>query len=124
MKSNRIRSSAAALMSAVALGLAACTSVPTTAPTPELIQQIEGAKTRADHQALVAYYEQQATKARETSERHRRMADGYQGNLAGGRGATGMTAHCNRIAESYAGIAGEYAAMAAAHRQFADQAKP
>ena len=125
MKSNWMRGSAAVLMTALALGLAACSSAPTTAPTPELQQQIGSAKTRADHEALVAYYERQAATAREYSERHRKLAGGYQGYLAGGRGGgAGMTAHCNRLADSYAGIADEYAAMAVAHRQLADQAKP
>ena len=53
--------------------LAGCASGP--APVaPELVQRIETARTRADHESLASYYTQEAVKARETAALHRRMA--------------------------------------------------
>jgi len=95
-----------------------------TSPSPALRQQIETASTRADHEALVKYYNEQAATARSKVAEHRQMATSYQGMIGGGRGGGSMLAHCNAIASSYEGIAAQYDGMAASHRQMADQAKP
>jgi hypothetical protein len=109
------------LLLSIALG--GCASNPT-APPSELAQRIEAARTRGDHEGLAAYYAQEATKARAIAENHRKMANSYQGNLAGGRGGASMQAHCNAIVRSHEGIALEYEGMATAHRQMAVQAQP
>ena len=114
------------LVSGIALGgiaLSGCAGV-ATAPSPALQQQIEAARTRADHEALVAYYDRQAAAARANGAEHRKMAKSYQGRFASGRGGASMPAHCNAIVSSYESIAAEYDGMAAAHRQMAEQAKP
>lgn len=108
------------LLSAV---LAGCATGPS-GPSPELLQRIESARTRSDHEALVAYYSQQAAAARALAAEHRKMAQSYQGMFAGGRGGASMPAHCNAIDRSQEGIAAEYEGMAAGHRQLAEQAKP
>jgi hypothetical protein len=107
----------------LSLVVAGCASGPN-APSPELLQRIESARTRGDHEGLAAYYSQEATKARAIAENHRKMAKVYQGNLAGGRGGASMPAHCNAIVRSHEGIALEYEGMATAHRQMAAQAQP
>ena len=112
-----------ASMLLLSLVLAGCASGPN-APSPELLQRIESARTRGDHEALATHYNQEAAKARAIADNHRKMAKSYQGNLAGGRGGAGMPAHCNAIVRSHEGIAAEYEGMAAAHRQFAAQAQP
>lgn len=95
-----------------------------TAPSSELLQRVEAARTPADYDALAAYYDQQATAARGIAEQHRKMAKSYQSMIAGGRGAASMPAHCNAIAAKNDGLAKDYEAMAAANRQLAKQAKP
>jgi len=107
----------------LSLVLAGCASSPS-APSPDLMQRIESARTRGDHEALATHYDQEAATARATAENHRKMAKSYQGNLQGGRGGASMSAHCNAIVRSQEGLAAEYEAMAAAHRQFAAQAQP
>ncbi len=103
------------------LVLAGCASGPN-APSPDLTQRIELARTRGDHEALAKYYDGEVAKARAIAEDHRKMARSYQGNLAGGRGGASMPAHCNAIVRSHESIAAEYEGMAAAHRQLAAQA--
>ncbi len=115
------RLASALLLSALALG--GCAGL-ATAPSPALQQQIEAARTRADHEALVKHYADEAAKSRAKAAEHRRMATSYQGMLAGGRGAGNMPAHCNALASGFDGIASQFDALAASHRQMADQAKP
>ena len=119
MKSSR-RIVSALLLSLV---LAGCASGPN-APSPDLLQRIEAARTRGDHEALATHFDREATAARAMAANHGKMAKSYQGNLAGGRGGASMQAHCNAIVRSQEGIAAEYEGMAAAHRQFAAQAQP
>jgi len=107
----------------LSLVLAGCASGPK-APSPKLLQRIEGARTRGDHEALATYYEREAAAARAMAANQRTMAKSYQGNLAGGRGGASMAAHCNAIVGKQEGIAADYDAMAAAHRQMAGQAQP
>lgn len=95
-----------------------------TPTSPELLQRIEAARTPADYEALATYYDQQATAARGIAAEHRKMAKSYQGMVASGRGGASMPAHCNAIAGKNDGLAADYAAMAAAYRQLAKQAKP
>jgi PBP1b-binding outer membrane lipoprotein LpoB len=103
--------------------LAGCASGPF-APSTDLLRQIESATTRADHESLAARYDKEAASARATAVEHRKMAQSYQGMVAGGRGGASMVAHCNAIVRSQESIAVEFEAMAAAHRQLAAQAKP
>jgi len=118
---SRRRIAAALLLAGIALS--GCAGL-ATAPSPALQQQIEAARTRADHEALVKHYAGQAAAARAKVAEHRRMATSYQGMIGGGRGGGSMPAHCNAIASSYEGIATQLDAMAAAHRQMAEQARP
>jgi len=103
--------------------LAGCASGPN-APSADLLQRIESARTRGDHLALATHYSQQADAARAIASEHRKMAQSYQGMYAGGRGAASMPAHCNAIVRGQEAMAAEYDGMAAGHRQMAEQAKP
>ena len=113
------------IVSALALSvvLAGCASGPKP-PSPELQQQIEAARTPTEHQALATHYVRQAAGARASAVEHRKMAATYARMSPSGRGGNTMPAHCNAIANSQDGIAAEYDAMAADHRQLAGQAKP
>lgn len=103
--------------------LASCALGPN-APPPDLMQRIEAARTRGDHQSLATYYDQQAAAARTSAAEHRKMGSSYAGNYAGGRGGASMASHCNAIVSNQESIAAQYEGMAAAHRQLAEQAKP
>lgn len=114
------RIASALLLSVV---LAGCASGPN-APSPELQQRIEAARTRSDHEALVTYYKEEAAAARARATEHRKMAKGYQGMVSAGRGGASMPAHCNAIVRNYESIALEYEGMAESHQQMAKQAQP
>lgn len=120
LKSSR-RMAAVLLLAAIALS--GCAGL-ATSPSPVLQQQIEAARTRADHEALVKYYNGEAAAARAKVAEHRKMATSYQGMISGGRGGGSIPAHCYAIASSYEGIAAQYDGMAASHQQMAEQAKP
>ena len=113
------------IASAILLGviLTGCASGPT-APPVDLLQRIESASTKGDHEALAAYYDREASTARASAVTHRKMATTYQGMIGSGRGNASMPAHCNAIVREQEAIATEYEGMAAAHRQMEQQAKP
>lgn len=114
------RIASALLLSVVLTG---CASGPS-APSPELQQRIESARTRSDHEGLVTYYNQEAAAVRAKAAEHRKMAKSYQGMAVSGKGGGSMQSHCNAIVSSYEGMAVEYDGLAASHRQMAEQAKP
>lgn len=103
--------------------LAGCAAGPN-APSPELLQRIESARTRDDHEALATNYDHEASKARGTAADHRKMAKIYQNRVPDPRAGGNLPAHCNAIVRSQEGIAAEYESMAAAHRQLAKQVQP
>jgi hypothetical protein len=96
----------------------------------DLPDAIENAKTAADHEAIAAYYDDEAKAARAEAERHRRMGAFYEEHPrpAGSKGVrhplhTTMPPHCTRLVASYEAAAEEYEAMAEAHREEANAAK-
>jgi hypothetical protein len=104
--------------------LAACAVEPRSA-SPELLQRIESARTRADHESLAAYYDQQAAASRSSADEHRRMAKSYGMKALNPRGSGPyMTDHCEGLVTKYEGIAAEFSAMAAGHRQMGAMATP
>ena len=103
--------------------LAGCASGPQT-PSPDLLQRMESARTRGDHEALAAYHDREASAARAVAEDHRKMAKSYQAMVVGGRGGASMIAHCNSIVRLYEGIAAEFEGMAEGHQYLAKQAPP
>jgi hypothetical protein len=48
----------------ISIALAGCASGPTSTPTAATQQRIEAAQSRADHEALAAYYDREAAAAR------------------------------------------------------------
>jgi hypothetical protein len=107
----------------LSLVLAGCASGPN-APSPDLLQRIDSARTRGDHEALATYYDREAAAARAKAAEHRKMAMSYQGRVPDPRAGGSLPAHCNAIVRMQEGIAAEYEGMASAHRQFAEQARP
>ena len=119
MKSSR-RIASVLLLSLVLVG---CASGPN-APSPDLLQRIESARMRGDHEALAVHYDREAAAARAMAANHSKIAKSYQGNLAGGRGGASMAAHCNAIVRSQEAMAAEYEGMASGHRELAKRAQP
>lgn len=107
----------------VSIALAGCASGPTSTPAAATQERIEAAQSRADHEALAAYYDREASAARATAAEHRKMAVSYQ-RYQPGRGGGNMSAHCNSLARNYEGVATEFDGMSAGHRQMAAQARP
>lgn len=103
--------------------LASCASGPD-APSHELMQRIESARTRGDHEALATYYQHEADAARAIAAKHRTMAASYQRMFATGLGAASMSDHCNAIVRSQETIAAEYEGLAEGHQYVANQIRP
>jgi len=78
----------------------------------------ETADTKAEHQALVKYYVEQAANARALANRHKAMERAYLGSKSGNK--LPMTNHCKRIAEQQEAMAKEFDALAKLHE---DEAK-
>ncbi len=117
-KSSR-RMASALLLSLV---LAGCASGPS-APSREMLQRIEAARTRGDHEALAAHYDREAAAARVIAADHLKMARSYL-MVPLPRTSRRAPIHCESIARSQEGIAAEYEGMAEEHRQLAKQAQP
>lgn len=90
-------------------------------------QRAAGARTRADHEAVAAWYEREAAAARENAARHQRMLDAYRpgfgGRSAGISTSAGILRHCENLVRRYEGIADDALALAKLHRQVAGETK-
>lgn len=83
-------------------------------------QMIASAKTPADHQAIAAYYEQQAAEAKKKAALHRNQADTYRKlNIPK---PVGMAEMCDEIAAMWDKTAHHYSKLAKAHQQMAKSA--
>ena len=90
----------------------------------DIKQAVTGATTPADHEAIASYYDREAAAAKDQAAEHRRLAETYR-RLAvtpRGQGFQPMGNHCQRLAQSYEGIASDNATLAEAHRQMAREA--
>jgi hypothetical protein len=85
-----------------------------------LDQMITNAKTPAEHEAIAAFYEQQATDAKRKAELHRNTADTYR-KLKISK-PVGMAEMCEGIAAMWAKIAADNSRLAEAHREMAKEA--
>lgn len=102
--------------------LAGCASAPEELP-PELLQKIESAGTRSDHERLAVYYENRGAAARDVAARHRRLAATYQATLANSPIGADAVAHCLAIARRQESIASEYEGLAEGHQAVANEIK-
>ena len=91
-------------------------------PAASIGNIIEAAKTKADHEGIAAYYEQEAKTAQAKSDEHLQQAAKYKkpgyGNIA-----TTLIQHCNYIAGKYKEIAHESLKMAKMHRDLGAKMK-
>ena len=83
-------------------------------------QMIASAKAPADHEAIAAYYEQQAADAKKKAELHRSTAETYR-KLKMGK-PVDMARMCDGIAAMWDKIAADDSKLAKAHHQMAKAA--
>ena len=85
-----------------------------------LEQMITSAKTPADHEAIAAYYEQEAADAKKKADLHRRAADTYRKmNISK---PVGMANMCDTIVKMWDKIAADASKLAKDHRKMAKNA--
>ncbi len=85
-----------------------------------LNQMITDAKTPADHEAIATYYDQEAAKAQEKADLHRRSAASYRkANLDK---PVGMAKMCDGIAAMWDKVAADARELAKSHRDMAKKA--
>ena len=89
----------------------------------DMEKMISSAKTRADHEALAADFEKEATEAKAKAAEHRKTAESYKQLGGSAVGKLHLDEHCERLAKSYERAAMEYEMLAKAHRQMAKEAK-
>jgi hypothetical protein len=113
---------------ATALLILAAASLPSTRAIAQpaavtdnnLDQAITDAKTPADHEAIAAYYEQEATETKKKADLHRGTAESYRKlNIAK---PVGMANMCDGIAAMWDKIAADYSKLAKDHREMAKKA--
>lgn len=107
---------ASVLLAGTVLG--GCASGPEL-PSP---QQIEAARTRADHEAVAAGFAYQADMARRDAAMHRDMDKSFATLRAIGQGAAypDMKNHCAAAVAKYEGMAAQYDGLAADHRRMGE----
>ena len=114
--------SMAIVMMMVATGTFGYLSVGTAQEEKNLEQMITNAKTAADHEAIAAYYEQEAQAAHKKHEEHLKLKASYE-KIPHLASKTGLPGHCSTIAENYNKTAKEYEALAKIHKDMAKSAK-
>ncbi|MEW6037173.1 MAG: hypothetical protein AB1648_02820 [Pseudomonadota bacterium] len=107
---------------ALTLGLLASCAQPNPHPM-DMTAAVQSAKTRADHEALAAHYEQAAKDAAIKIDEHKQLLDQYKtrGYLYG-KQALNFQSHCEAIIRSYQQIANDNSEMAKMHLQLAESA--
>jgi spermidine/putrescine-binding protein len=85
-----------------------------------LDQMITSAKTPADHDAIAAFYEQQAAEAKNKAEIHRKTAETYR-RLKLPK-PVDMAEMCDGIAAMWDKIAADYSKLADSHHEMAKKA--
>jgi hypothetical protein len=108
------------LLAAASLPTIRAGAQPAAVTDDNLNQMIESAKTPADHEAIAAFYEQQAADAKKKAELHRNTADTYRKlNISK---PVDMAHMCDGIAAMWDKIAADNSKLAKAHRHMAKAA--
>lgn len=109
------------VMLVLAMGAFGYWSVGSAQEGKSIEQMIAGAKTPADHEAIAAYYDQEARDMHEKHAKHQKMEEFYQKNPAMNK--AGFSFHCDRIALNFQEAAKNYEDLAKLHREMAKPAK-
>jgi len=107
---------AAALILVATAGVATIKAVAQSPPVTDdnLAQSIQNAKTPADHEAIAAYYDEEAAEAEKKAALHRRSASNLK--------PVGMANMCNNLAGYWDNVAAQDKDLASAHRKMAKAA--
>ena len=84
-------------------------------------QMIAEAKTPADHEAIAAFYKEEAQAARQKQTRHERMKLLYLDRCP--MKMVTMRSHCESIAQKYTGMAEDYETLVQLHKEMATEAQ-
>ena len=94
------------------------------APSSSMEQNILAAKSKADHEALAAQYENEAKELQAKAQAHKEMGKAYEkAGYFGPGGKFDTVRHCNNLAQKYEDAAKENFALAKMHRSLAEKAK-
>jgi len=77
------------------------------------------ARSKADHETLAQYFEQEAQALQERADRHQKLAESYEKGGSYEKVKGFMLQHCNAMIRSYRQGAEENLALAKMHRQLA-----
>ena len=88
-------------------------------PGIDIGEEIESANTKADHEAIAAFYQEEAKRVDEDIARHKRMSAAYQKARHLRQLGVRMRAHCDMLIKNYEDAAVEMREMARAHRDMA-----
>src|SRR5438132_10864442 len=105
------------LLAAVSLPTIRAGAQQTVVTYDNLDQMIANAKTPADHEAIAAYYQEQAADAKKKADLHRRTAETYR-SLKISKPVY-MAEMCDGIASMWDKIAADNEKLATAHREMA-----
>lgn len=109
----------------VALGLLVACTQQITHPTHPIDIALENAKTKADHEALAAHYEQTAEEMRQKEGEHKKILDDFlthkhkYSKLA----VRGFEGHCKKLIRIYGEAVVSNLDMAKLHRELAVETK-
>lgn len=108
------------LLAAATLPTTQAIAQPAAVTDDSLDQAITNAKSPADHEAIAAYYEQEATETKKKADLHRRAAESYRKmNIAK---PVGMANMCDGVAAMWDKLAADYAKLAKDHQEMARKA--
>lgn len=109
----------------IAIAVISCaTPLPHTPHTKEIKALTQSAKTKADHEALAAHYEEDARMLEEKAEEHKKILSEYRAKpYLYGKEYIGFDVHCERLIDLYTKSAQQSLEMAKKHRQMAEGAQ-
>ena len=88
-------------------------------PGIDIGEEIESANTKADHEAIAAFYQEEAKRIDGDIARHKRMSAAYQRARQLRQLGVRMRKHCDMLIKNYEDAAVEMREMARAHRDMA-----
>lgn|ERR1019366_10608545 len=108
------------LLAAATLPTIRAGAQPAVVTDDNLAQMIASAKTPADHEAIAAFYDQEAADAKKKGDLHRNSADTYRKLRI--PAPVGMAQMCDTIAAGFDATAADAEKMAKTHREMAKSA--
>ncbi|MBX9608004.1 MAG: hypothetical protein K2Y51_17395 [Gammaproteobacteria bacterium] len=88
-------------------------------PSEDIGERIEAAATKADHEAIAVFYDEEAKRIDADVARHKRMSAAYKGARSLRQLGLRMKKHCDELIKGYEDLAVETRRMARAHREMA-----